>query len=58
MESHGWRVVFANDISPKKHEMYRAFFPDVNGHYVVGDIFEIDPTTEPNFVGHAYETRK
>ncbi len=43
LELHGWRVVFANDISEKKYEMYQAFFPDAGGHYSVKDIFEIDP---------------
>lgn len=47
LETQGWRVAFANDISPKKYEMYRAFFPDPN-HYVVGDIFDLDPLTIPS----------
>jgi len=38
----GWRVAFANDISEKKYEMYKAFFPDAEAHYVVKDIFEVD----------------
>lgn len=41
LEPHGWRVVFANDISEKKYEMYRAFFPDALSHYVVKDIFAL-----------------
>src|SRR3970282_1679852 len=40
---HGWQVVFANDISEKKYEMYREFFPDIEQHYLVDDIFEIAP---------------
>lgn len=26
LQPHGWRVVFANDISEKKREMYQEFF--------------------------------
>lgn len=47
LQPRGWQVVFANDISDKKHEMYQAFFPDVENHYVVDDIFRIDPTIIP-----------
>ncbi len=47
LELCGWRVVFANDISPKKYEMYSAFFPGSDDHYKIGDIFEIDPVVVP-----------
>jgi len=47
LQPHGWQVVFANDISDKKHEMYRAFFPDAGGHYLVNDIFEVAPVDIP-----------
>lgn len=47
---HNWRVVFANDISEKKYEIYKTFFPDADQHYRVGDIFEIDPTTIPSAI--------
>lgn len=46
-ESVGWRVIWANDISAKKFEMYGAFFPDATDHYVVGSIFDIDPDSVP-----------
>lgn len=45
LQRQGWKVVFANDISEKKYEMYRGFFPDAARHYVVGDIFRLDPQT-------------
>lgn len=48
LQPHGWQVVYANDISEKKYEMYRAFFPDAAAHYKVGDIFEIDPAHVPH----------
>lgn len=47
LQSQGWQVVFANDISKKKYEMYRGFFPDAASHYVVGNIFDIDPRAVP-----------
>lgn len=28
LQPSGWQVVFANDISEKKYEMYKTFFPD------------------------------
>ncbi len=37
LERQGWRVIFANDIDPKKAEMYRHNWPNGN-HLEVGDI--------------------
>lgn len=47
LEACGWRVVFANDISPKKLEMYKAFFPDAHEHYLVADVFCVAPCNVP-----------
>ncbi len=47
LEPLGWKVIFANDISAKKHEMYKAFFSDSKGHYLVNDIFKIAPSQIP-----------
>lgn len=47
LQRHGWEVVFANDISRKKYEMYDAFFDDDEPHYLIGDIFDIDPDKVP-----------
>lgn len=47
LQPHGWQVVFANDISDKKYEMYEAFFPDARKHYLVGDIFDVNPSDIP-----------
>lgn len=47
LQPHGWQVVFANDISAKKHEMYKVFFPDADAHYVIGDIFDLDAASIP-----------
>ena len=43
----GWQVVFANDFSEKKYEMYKTFFPNADSHYEVKDIFDIDPASVP-----------
>lgn len=48
LQPFGWQVVFANDISAKKYEMYKAFFPDAETHYIVNDIFEINPANVPS----------
>lgn len=48
LQPYGWQISYANDISAKKHEMYKAFFPDVADHYQVGDVFDIDPATVPS----------
>lgn len=47
LQPYGWQVVFANDISEKKYEMYKVFFPDAEPHYVVDDIFNINPASIP-----------
>lgn len=47
LEPCGWRVVFANDISEKKHEIYKAFFPDAERHYEIGDVFDLNPANIP-----------
>ncbi|OQA45983.1 MAG: Modification methylase HpaII [Chloroflexi bacterium ADurb.Bin325] len=47
LEMAGWRIVFANDISDKKAEMYKAFFPERHDHYVIRDVFELDPAAIP-----------
>ena len=47
LEQAGWDVVFANDISAKKFEMYRDFFPGNHEHYVLDDVFNLDPESIP-----------
>lgn len=42
LEQAGWRVDFANDFDPQKHEMYTAYFDEAPGHYVVEDVFKLD----------------
>ena len=47
LQPYGWRVLFANDISEKKYEMYKAFFSDAEAHYIVSDVFDVNPATAP-----------
>jgi DNA (cytosine-5)-methyltransferase 1 len=47
LQSQGWRVLWANDISEKKLQIYRGFFPDDYEHYEVGDVFDLDPVSIP-----------
>lgn len=47
LEMSGWRCVFANDIDPKKLEMYAAHFPDASEHFLLGDIRHVDAMTLP-----------
>ena len=48
LQQHGWQVLFANDISKKKYEMYQKFFPDAEDHYVIDNIFSIDHANIPS----------
>jgi DNA (cytosine-5)-methyltransferase 1 len=38
LENQGWKVVFANDIDPKKYEMYSHHFPNADLEYRLDDI--------------------
>lgn len=48
LEAANWRIDFATDISEKKYRMYRGFFADAPEHYVIKDIFELDPQSVPS----------
>ncbi len=47
LEKAGWQVVFANDISAQKYEMYSAFFQDMDGEYKVQDVHLLRPEQVP-----------
>jgi DNA (cytosine-5)-methyltransferase 1 len=47
LEKSGWTCAFANDIDPKKFEMYRGQFPDADEHFWLGDIRQIEPRRLP-----------
>src|SRR5262245_29150837 len=44
LEKHGWTAAYANDIDPKKEEMYRAHF---GGGFDLRDIHEVSPRNIP-----------
>lgn len=48
LEQAGWNVLFSNDWSPSKFEMYSAHFKDESNHYKVQDIFSISATDVPS----------
>lgn len=47
LERQGWRVAFANDIDPKKAEMYRQNWP-AEDHLVLGDIHCLEADDLPS----------
>lgn len=47
LERSGWTCAFANDIDPKKLEMYSAQYPDFGEHFVLGDIRNLDISQLP-----------
>ena len=47
LRAGGWEPVFANDIDPKKHEMYRANFRKRN-HYICADVFDLTASRIPD----------
>ncbi len=48
LDRQGWVVRFANDIDPKKKEMYTAHFGASTNGYHDGDIHLIDPADVPS----------
>ena len=46
LERHPWQVVFANDLDPRKREMYRANFDDE--HLSADDIHHLDAARIPD----------
>jgi len=48
LERQGWAAAFANDVDPKKHEMYEANFPDDPAQrYRVADIHDLSGDDVP-----------
>jgi DNA (cytosine-5)-methyltransferase 1 len=47
LEREGWKAVFANDIAQDKFQMYRDHFGESDGHFLVGDIHELDAEQVP-----------
>lgn len=42
LHESGWSCVYANDIDPKKHEIYQAHFRDKEEHFHLGDVWNTD----------------
>jgi len=47
LESDVWKIVFANDFSNIKYELYKSFYADAQQYYQVKNIFDVDPDTVP-----------
>jgi DNA (cytosine-5)-methyltransferase 1 len=47
LEENGWKIIYANDISEKKFEMYKGFYPETHDHYVIEDVFNLEAETIP-----------
>jgi DNA (cytosine-5)-methyltransferase 1 len=47
LRPHGWEVLFATDISPRKYELYQVFFPETAPFYILTDVFDIVPSHLP-----------
>lgn len=47
LETQGWSVSFANDIDPRKFEMYQGHFGKSKEHFVLGDIHDLQVATLP-----------
>ena len=45
LSDSGWRCQYANDINPKKHDLYRLRFGR-NDHFHLGDIWQTDEVVE------------
>jgi DNA (cytosine-5)-methyltransferase 1 len=46
LEAQGWSISLANDIDPRKREMYEANFGDAGEHFVLADIHELHERRE------------
>ncbi len=47
LERQGWSVAYANDLDPKKKEMYEGHFQDTEPHFHLADIHEIPADRVP-----------
>lgn len=41
LERQGWSAAFANDMDPRKYEMYRVNFREVDRHFLLGDVHRL-----------------
>jgi DNA (cytosine-5)-methyltransferase 1 len=47
LEKQGWTVIFANDIDPRKYEIYQNHFQDEPGHFLLKDVHKISREIVP-----------
>lgn len=47
LELQGWTIAFANDIDPKKQEMYQGHFGEDEEHFLLGDIHDLQAPDLP-----------
>lgn len=48
LEKAGWQIAFANDIDPTKESIYSNHFKDINNHFHLGDIHQLNGNQVPN----------
>ncbi|HEX3046095.1 MAG TPA: DNA (cytosine-5-)-methyltransferase [Bacillota bacterium] len=48
LEKQGWTVAFANDIDPRKYEIYQNHFQDDPGHFLLEDVHKIASDCMPD----------
>jgi DNA (cytosine-5)-methyltransferase 1 len=48
LERQGWTAAYANDIDPKKYQMYKAHFRDNDSRFQLKDIHNVQPEEIPN----------
>ena len=47
LEAQGWSIAYANDMDPRKYEMYQTHFGDAEEHYHLDDIHKVSPGSVP-----------
>lgn len=47
LERAGWRIIWANDIDPKKQEMYEGHFSSHASHFILEDIHRLEASEIP-----------
>jgi len=47
LEQAGWKILFSNDFSKDKYEMYSAYYDDARERYHVEDIHQLDVNLVP-----------
>src|SRR3989304_9046034 len=48
LEARGWRLAYANDMDPRKRDMYDAHFGDAAEHFHLADIHDLKADDIPD----------